>query len=73
MNKVDEVWIVDWKTNQRRAGEPDAALLDRLVAEYRPQLQAYGRSAAALFPGCRVRLSVYSTVAAQLAEIEPPA
>jgi ATP-dependent exoDNAse (exonuclease V) beta subunit len=65
-----EVWIVDWKTNQRRTAESDASLLERLVAEYRPQLQAYGRSAAGLFAGCRVRLSVYSTVAGQLAEVE---
>jgi ATP-dependent helicase/nuclease subunit A len=65
-----EVWIVDWKTNQRRPDESDAALLERLAAEYRPQLQAYGRSAAGLFPGCRVRLSIYSTVAGQLAEVE---
>jgi ATP-dependent exoDNAse (exonuclease V) beta subunit len=66
-----EVWIVDWKTNRRRAGEEDAALLDRLVAEYRPQLQAYGRSMAGLFPGNRVRLSIYSTVAGSLADVEP--
>ncbi len=68
-----EVWIVDWKTNQRRAGEADAALLARLVGEYRPQLQAYGRSAAGLFPGCRVRLSIYSTVAGSLADVAPAA
>lgn len=67
------VWIVDWKTNQRRAGEEDAALLDRLVAEYRPQLQAYGRSMAGLFPGNRLRLSIYSTVAGSLADVEPVA
>jgi ATP-dependent helicase/nuclease subunit A len=68
-----EVWIVDWKTNQRRLDEPDAALRERLVAEYRPQLQAYGRSAAGLFPGCRIRLSVYSTVAGSLSDIPPGA
>ena len=49
----------------------DQEAVARLLAEYRPQLQAYGRSAAALFPGCEVRLSLYSTVVAQLAEIEP--
>ena len=33
--------VIDWKTNRRRAGETDEALLQRLVEEYRPQLEAY--------------------------------
>jgi ATP-dependent exoDNAse (exonuclease V) beta subunit len=64
-----EVWIVDWKTNQRRLGESDAALLERLAAEYRPQLRAYGESTAGLFPGCRTWLSVYSTAAGAFADV----
>ncbi len=58
-----ELWIVDWKTNRRLGGEGDAALLDRLAADYERQLAAYGSSASASFPGCTVRLWVYSTVA----------
>jgi ATP-dependent exoDNAse (exonuclease V) beta subunit len=55
-------WVVDWKTNRRRAGEDDEALLARLAAEYAPQLLAYGSCLAPLFPGCAVRQLVYSTV-----------
>jgi ATP-dependent exoDNAse (exonuclease V) beta subunit len=58
-----EVWIIDWKTNRRGAGEDDPALLGRLCAEYRGQLSAYGACASGFFPGCRVRLWVYSSVA----------
>ena len=58
-----ELWVLDWKTNRRRAGETDAALLARLVAEYTPQLTAYGECLAGFFQGCRVRRLVFSTVA----------
>jgi ATP-dependent exoDNAse (exonuclease V) beta subunit len=60
---ANEVWIVDWKTNRRRAGEDDAGLLGRLTAEYESQLSAYGRSARGFFPGSGLRLLVYSTAA----------
>ncbi len=59
----NELWIVDWKTNRRRAGEGDDALLARLVAEYAPQLRAYGACAGGLFPGASVRLLVFSSAA----------
>jgi ATP-dependent exoDNAse (exonuclease V) beta subunit len=65
-----EVWIIDWKTNRRGAGEDDPALLARLCAEYRGQLSAYGACAAGFFPGCRVRLWVYSSVAGLSAAVE---
>ncbi len=55
------VRIVDWKTNRRAAGETDEACLQRLVAEYAPQLTAYGASVAPQFPGCAVELLVYSS------------
>ncbi len=64
-----ELWIVDWKTNRRRAEERDADVLQRLVAEYRPQLAAYGTSLAPFFPGHRVRLLVYSTAVGDWAEV----
>jgi ATP-dependent helicase/nuclease subunit A len=66
---AEEVWIVDWKTNRGLAGEDAPALLARLAAEYEGQLRAYGRSAAGFFPGCSLRLWVYSTVAGAWAEI----
>jgi ATP-dependent exoDNAse (exonuclease V) beta subunit len=57
-----EVWVLDWKTNRRRARESDEALLVRLAGEYAPQLSAYGECLAEFFPGCRVRRSVFSSV-----------
>ena len=56
-----QVWVLDWKTNRRRTGETDQALLRRLGDEYAPQLAAYGMSVRVFFPGCAVRLLVYST------------
>ncbi len=60
---ANEIWVVDWKTNRRRTGETDDALLARLVAEYTPQLAAYGDCLAGFFPGCRIRRLVFSSVA----------
>jgi ATP-dependent exoDNAse (exonuclease V) beta subunit len=68
-----EVWIVDWKTNRRDGAEDDAGLAGRLASLYQPQLAAYGGCAAAFFPGCRIRLWVYSTVAGIWAPVESPA
>jgi hypothetical protein len=68
-----EIWIVDWKTNRRRAGEGDEALLGRLAQEYRGQLSAYGKSAAGFFDGCRTSLWVYSTAAGRWAGVAGPA
>ena len=65
-----EVWVLDWKTNRRRAGETDEELLARLVAEYSPQLQAYGRCVRSFFPGRRIRLLVYASVAGKWADVE---
>jgi ATP-dependent exoDNAse (exonuclease V) beta subunit len=66
---ANEAWVVDWKTNRRRAGEADAALLERLRAEYAPQLEAYAVSLRDAFPGARIRGWVYSTAAALRVEI----
>jgi ATP-dependent exoDNAse (exonuclease V) beta subunit len=68
---TNDVWVVDWKTNRRRSGENDAALLARLAEEYAPQLRAYGRCARLFFPRGRVRLLVYSSAAGEWADIEP--
>jgi ATP-dependent helicase/nuclease subunit A len=67
-----EVWIVDWKTNRRLAGEDDSALLGRLAAEYEPQLQAYGACSFGFFEGYKMRLWVYSTVAGRLGSVAGP-
>jgi ATP-dependent helicase/nuclease subunit A len=61
-----ELLVVDWKTNQRRMGEGDQPLLERLAGEYRPQLQAYANCLAGFFPQQRISWSVYSTSAGAL-------
>jgi ATP-dependent helicase/nuclease subunit A len=66
---ASEVWIVDWKTNRRAPGEGDEALLRRLAADYERQLAAYGRAVSGSFPGCAMRLWVYSTVAGLWTEV----
>ncbi len=67
---ADELWVLDWKTNRRRRDEADEALLERLRAEYAPQLQAYAASLRGAFPGARVRAWVYGTAVARRIEIE---
>jgi len=62
-----ELLVVDWKTNQRRPGEEDEALLARLMEEYRPQLQAYASCLARFFPKRTIRWGVYATAAGSLA------
>ena len=56
-----EVWVLDWKTNRRRKGESISAMEGRLLEEYAPQLHAYGKSLAAMFPGCELRRMLYAT------------
>lgn len=56
-----ETLVVDWKTNQRLAGESADSLLERLVLEYRPQLEAYGSCLNRIFPNQRIKLAVYAT------------
>lgn len=64
-----EAWVLDWKTNRRRLGETEEAFLDRLVAEYAPQLRAYGGSLAAMFPTCRIRCLIYTTMLGRSIEV----
>jgi ATP-dependent exoDNAse (exonuclease V) beta subunit len=66
-----EIWVLDWKTNRRRQGETDTALLARLVEEYRPQLSAYGECLEGFFPRCRVRRLVFSSVVGAWSDTEP--
>jgi ATP-dependent exoDNAse (exonuclease V) beta subunit len=56
-----ELMVIDWKTNRGRPGEAIEAWLERLAAEYRPQLSAYGACLAQFFKGCPIRLGVYAT------------
>lgn len=67
---ANEVRVLDWKTNRRRAGESDEALLARLSAEYAPQLKAYGRCVGMAFAGMRARLLIVSSAAGKAVEVE---
>jgi ATP-dependent exoDNAse (exonuclease V) beta subunit len=58
---AQETLVIDWKTNRLRAGESGESLLNRLVAEYRPQLQAYGTCLRQFFPKQVIKLGVYAT------------
>lgn len=64
-----EVWVVDWKTNRLRAGESPDTLLERLAAEYAPQLQAYGTCLQTHFAGITPRLWLYSSAAGDWIEV----
>jgi ATP-dependent exoDNAse (exonuclease V) beta subunit len=69
---VNEVWVVDWKTNRQRPNEKTHDLMARLAMEYAPQLDAYGLSLQAMFPKARVRLLVYSSAAGNWIDLNAP-
>ncbi|HVT72116.1 MAG TPA: UvrD-helicase domain-containing protein [Lacunisphaera sp.] len=56
-----ELMVIDWKTNRGRAGERSEAWLERLAAEYEPQLSAYGACLAHFFAGYSIKLGIYAT------------
>jgi len=60
-NAAGELLVLDWKTNRIGADESADALLDRLLAEYRPQLEAYGACLTQFYPQQRIRLGVYAS------------
>lgn len=69
---ANEVWVVDWKTNRQRPGEPDHDLLRRLVETYEAQLEAYGRALAGFFPGARLKCLVYSSAVGDWSAVGQP-
>lgn len=66
-----EVWVIDWKTNRRRAHENDEQFLTRLADEYLPQLTAYDACMAGFFPAYRRRLWIFGTAIGTWTEINP--
>lgn len=59
---ADELWVVDWKTDRRRAAdENDDVFLTRLAEKYAPQLRAYAGVFARGFGRPVSRLFLYST------------
>jgi ATP-dependent exoDNAse (exonuclease V) beta subunit len=60
-----EIWIIDWKTNQRSPGESDAELARFLRDKYIPQLESYRSVLEQGFKRKVSRLLIYSTVLAR--------
>jgi ATP-dependent helicase/nuclease subunit A len=69
---INEVWVVDWKTNRQRPNEKTHDLMARLATEYAPQLGAYGVSLKAMFPDAHVRLLAYSSTAGNWIDLKAP-
>lgn len=67
---ADELWVVDWKTDRRFAGEAQDAFLARLAAKYAPQLRAYAAVFAQGFGRPVSRLFLYSTPLAQTVAVD---
>ena len=63
--QAEELLVVDWKTNRFRERETGGALLERLMREYRPQLEAYGSCLGGFFPRRRMKLAIYATGAGE--------
>ena len=70
-NHEDDL-VIDWKTNRRRGGESDAAMLDRLTTTYAPQLAAYSRAIGQGLGRGVPRARVYSTVLGSMVETVNP-
>jgi ATP-dependent helicase/nuclease subunit A len=57
-----EVWVIDWKTNQKQNQETDAAFAADLREKYLPQLESYRSVIEQGFQNPVARLLIYSTV-----------
>ena len=57
-----ELWIIDWKTNQKQGRETDAAFAADLREKYLPQLESYRSIIEEGFKNPVARLLIYSTV-----------
>lgn len=66
-----DIWVVDWKTNRRRATESESDFLARLADEYALQLRAYGACLTPFFEHHRLRLWLYGSAVGDWAEIAP--
>jgi ATP-dependent exoDNAse (exonuclease V) beta subunit len=57
-----EVWVIDWKTNQKQGQETDAAFAADLGEKYLPQLESYRGVIEQGFKIPVTRVLIYSTV-----------
>jgi len=62
--KSKELWLIDWKTNQKRGGESDAIFAAELREKYVPQLESYRSVIEQGFQKPVARLLIYSTLLA---------
>jgi ATP-dependent helicase/nuclease subunit A len=63
--RTKEVWLIDWKTNQKRGGEPDPQFAFELRQKYLPQLESYRSVIEQGFQKPVARLLIYSTLLAR--------
>jgi ATP-dependent exoDNAse (exonuclease V) beta subunit len=59
--QTGDLWIIDWKTNQKQAGETEAKFSERLLKQYLPQLASYRTVIEQGFGKKVSRLLLYST------------
>jgi ATP-dependent exoDNAse (exonuclease V) beta subunit len=57
----NDLWLVDWKTNQAAANESRAAFRTRLREKYEPQLTTYAEAIQAFAAEHRICRAIYST------------
>jgi ATP-dependent exoDNAse (exonuclease V) beta subunit len=62
VNSNDDVWVIDWKTNQHMKAEDNTTLADQLRQQYLPQLEAYKKVIENGLQRSVTRLLLYSTV-----------
>ncbi len=60
-----EIWIIDWKTNQKISGQSDSEFAQSLREKYLPQLESYRTVLEQGFRREVTRLLIYSTVLAR--------
>jgi ATP-dependent exoDNAse (exonuclease V) beta subunit len=63
--KSNELWVIDWKTNQKLPGETDDQFSQSLRGKYLPQLESYRNVLEQGFSRKVNRLLIYSTVLAR--------
>jgi ATP-dependent helicase/nuclease subunit A len=63
--KANEIWVIDWKTNQKLPSETDGQFLQSLRDQYLPQLESYRKVLEQGFGRKVSRLLIYSTVMAR--------
>jgi ATP-dependent exoDNAse (exonuclease V) beta subunit len=61
VGRDNDLWLVDWKTNQAAANESRAAFQTRLREKYEPQLTTYAEAIQAFAAERRIRRAIYST------------